>query len=51
MVFDLSYSRHKIHYILVRRVSRVLGRKPIIWDNLHANDYDPKRVYLGLNIA
>lgn len=25
----------------------VLGRRPLIWDNLHANDYDIRRVYLG----
>ena len=31
----------------IRAVSSVLKRKPLIWDNLHANDYDPKRVFLG----
>lgn len=31
----------------IRQLRRVLGRKPIIWDNLHANDYDIRRVYLG----
>ncbi|MFH4978548.1 hypothetical protein AB6A40_005257 [Gnathostoma spinigerum] len=31
----------------VRRVAAALKRKPVIWDNLHANDYDPKRVFLG----
>ncbi|KAH7697821.1 hyaluronidase [Aphelenchoides avenae] len=31
----------------IRKVARVLHRKPLIWDNLHANDYDPKRVFLG----
>ena len=25
----------------------VIKRKPIIWDNLHANDYDQQRLYLG----
>ena len=25
----------------------VLKRKPVLWDNLHANDYDIQRVYLG----
>lgn len=25
----------------------VLRRKPVIWDNLHANDYDQKRIFLG----
>jgi protein O-GlcNAcase/histone acetyltransferase len=31
----------------IEEVSRVLRRKPLIWDNLHANDYDPKRLFLG----
>jgi len=31
----------------VREVAEVLRRKPLIWDNLHANDYDLQRVYLG----
>lgn len=31
----------------LQRVSAVLKRKPTIWDNLHANDYDPKRVFMG----
>ncbi|KAI6192467.1 Bifunctional protein NCOAT [Aphelenchoides fujianensis] len=30
-----------------RSVAKVLRRKPLIWDNLHANDYDPRRVFLG----
>jgi len=25
----------------------VIKRKPIIWDNIHANDYDHQRMYLG----
>ncbi|XP_041074409.1 protein O-GlcNAcase isoform X5 [Polyodon spathula] len=28
-------------------VEEVLRRRPLIWDNLHANDYDSKRVFLG----
>lgn len=28
-------------------VSRLLGRKPLIWDNLHANDYDGRRFFCG----
>ena len=28
-------------------LSKVLKRKPLIWDNLHANDYDIQRVFLG----
>ncbi|KAL6733159.1 hypothetical protein Aduo_003835 [Ancylostoma duodenale] len=30
-----------------RSVAKVIGRKPLIWDNLHANDYDQKRVFMG----
>ena len=25
----------------------VLKRKPVIWDNIHANDYDQRRLFLG----
>ncbi|CAE1294602.1 NCOAT [Acanthosepion pharaonis] len=28
-------------------VSKVLQRQPVIWDNIHANDYDQRRVFLG----
>lgn len=31
----------------VRELQSVIRRKPIIWDNLHANDYDLRRLYLG----
>jgi protein O-GlcNAcase/histone acetyltransferase len=31
----------------MRELGAVLHRKPIIWDNLHANDYDMRRLYLG----
>ncbi|KAK6020169.1 hyaluronoglucosaminidase, partial [Ostertagia ostertagi] len=31
----------------IRNVSKVLRRRPLIWDNLHANDYDQKRVFMG----
>lgn len=31
----------------VREVARRLRRKPILWDNLHANDYDSRRLLLG----
>ncbi|BCS30976.1 hypothetical protein TBR22_A01770 [Luteitalea sp. TBR-22] len=31
----------------VREVARRLRRKPLIWDNLHANDYDGRRIILG----
>ena len=28
-------------------LSKVLRRKPVLWDNIHANDYDHRRVFLG----
>lgn len=28
-------------------ITEVLKRKPVIWDNEHANDYDQKRLFLG----
>lgn len=31
----------------IDEISEVLRRPPVIWDNLHANDYDQKRVFLG----
>lgn len=31
----------------IDEVAEVLRRKPVIWDNLHANDYDQKRLFLG----
>jgi protein O-GlcNAcase/histone acetyltransferase len=31
----------------VREVGEILRRKPVIWDNLHANDYDGRRFYCG----
>lgn len=31
----------------VRQVAAVLGRKPVVWDNLFANDYDMRRLHLG----
>jgi protein O-GlcNAcase/histone acetyltransferase len=31
----------------IRVLERVLRRKPLLWDNLHANDYDLRRIYLG----
>ncbi|MDZ4779921.1 MAG: beta-N-acetylglucosaminidase domain-containing protein [Planctomycetia bacterium] len=30
-----------------RTLQSRLRRKPLIWDNLHANDYDGRRMYLG----
>jgi protein O-GlcNAcase/histone acetyltransferase len=31
----------------VRELRQVLRRRPLIWDNLHANDYDGRRFYCG----
>jgi protein O-GlcNAcase / histone acetyltransferase len=31
----------------IRELQEVLHRKPLIWDNLHANDYDGRRFYCG----
>ena len=31
----------------VQELQHVLRRKPLIWDNLHANDYDGRRFYCG----
>lgn len=31
----------------LEEVAKVLRRPPVIWDNIHANDYDPRRVFLG----
>jgi protein O-GlcNAcase/histone acetyltransferase len=31
----------------VRELQSVLRRKPLIWDNLHANDYDGRRFFCG----
>lgn len=31
----------------IDELAEVLRRPPLIWDNLHANDYDQKRVFLG----
>lgn len=28
-------------------LSKVLQRPPVIWDNIHANDYDQRRLFLG----
>lgn len=30
-----------------QELQATLGRKPLIWDNLHANDYDGRRFYCG----
>jgi protein O-GlcNAcase/histone acetyltransferase len=31
----------------VQELRKILRRKPLIWDNLHANDYDGHRFYCG----
>lgn len=31
----------------VQELQTLLSRKPLIWDNLHANDYDGRRFYCG----
>ena len=31
----------------IKQLNKMLKRKVMIWDNIHANDYDPKRVFLG----
>lgn len=31
----------------VEELGRVLRRRPLIWDNLHANDYDGRRFFCG----
>lgn len=38
---------HKISVESIEEVSTVLKRAPVIWDNIHANDYDPQRLFLG----
>ena len=32
---------------MIQEITEVLRRPPVMWDNLHANDYDQKRVFLG----
>ncbi|WP_417308053.1 beta-N-acetylglucosaminidase domain-containing protein [Devosia sp.] len=31
----------------LREIGAVIGRKPVIWENFHANDYDIRRIYAG----
>ncbi|KFO32307.1 Bifunctional protein NCOAT [Fukomys damarensis] len=31
----------------IEEVSKIIKRAPVIWDNIHANDYDQKRLFLG----
>lgn len=36
-----------IPYDHIRDIVSVLKRKPVIWDNLYANDYDQRQIFLG----
>lgn len=38
---------HKITVESIDEVSSILKRAPVIWDNIHANDYDPQRLFMG----
>jgi protein O-GlcNAcase/histone acetyltransferase len=40
-------SSREITVAHVRELRNTLRRKPLIWDNLHANDYDGRRFYCG----
>ena len=31
----------------IKKLIKIIKRRPVIWDNLHANDYDQRRLYLG----
>ncbi|MFQ6677051.1 MAG: beta-N-acetylglucosaminidase domain-containing protein [Fidelibacterota bacterium] len=31
----------------IRELRQVINRKPVIWDNLHANDYDIRQMFFG----
>jgi len=31
----------------IRELRKVIKRKPILWDNLHANDYDIRQIFFG----
>ena len=31
----------------IRELANVIRRRPVLWDNLYANDYDLRRLYLG----
>lgn len=48
--FMWSGSRVISRFITVESImelSEVIKRPPVIWENLHANDYDKKRIFLG----
>jgi protein O-GlcNAcase/histone acetyltransferase len=37
----------EISIVHIREIATLLRRKPLIWDNLHANDYDGRRFFVG----
>lgn len=37
----------KLSVDCLAEVGSVLQRPPLVWDNLHANDYDSRRLFLG----
>ncbi|XP_014662166.1 PREDICTED: protein O-GlcNAcase-like isoform X2 [Priapulus caudatus] len=39
-------SRH-VSVESIEEITEVMKRPPVIWDNVHANDYDQKRLFLG----
>ena len=38
---------HILNIHFLHRLGKVLKRQPVIWDNLAANDFDQRRVFLG----
>lgn len=49
---DIMWTGHKvisktITVESIQELTEVLRRPPVLWDNLHANDYDQKRLFLG----
>ena len=37
----------KLSIASLEEIATVLKRPCVIWDNIHANDYDPRRIFLG----
>ncbi|CAG5130642.1 unnamed protein product [Candidula unifasciata] len=37
----------KLTIASLEEIAAVLKRPAVIWDNIHANDYDPRRIFLG----
>lgn len=49
---DIMWTGHKVISKVItvqsiQELTEVLRRPPVLWDNLHANDYDQKRLFLG----